>query len=54
MPKPKTESVRIRLSPEHRRRYQKAADLLDIDLSRFMREAADNRIEQMRAEGKKV
>ena len=42
------------MSSEQRRRYQKAADLLDIDLSRFLREAADMRVEQMRAEGKKL
>jgi hypothetical protein len=52
--KPKSTNIRIRISPEQKKRFLKGADVLDVDVSTFLRLAGDEKIERMRAEGKKL
>ena len=50
----KDESRRIRLSRDQDRLFTRAAELLMLDFSNFARVAMNEKVERMRAEGKKL
>jgi uncharacterized protein (DUF1778 family) len=52
--KPKGEALKVRLDPDQRRLFMKAASLVPADFSTFCRIAMTEKVERMRAEGKKL
>lgn len=46
--------IRVRVHPDHKRLFEKAAKLRMQDLSTFAREAMRIQVEAMRSEGKKL
>ena len=49
-----TAVMRARVPPTEKRLFEKAARLAGLDFSEFLRQAANEKIERMRAEGKRL